>query len=157
MTVLPELERSRFILRCAVLDLSVQDMSLPLRVISDAIRMYTALKACSKRDAECEVVINTSACQKIGIPNIWKDKKVKNCQKNGKAYNGLQPMDIVQLDKSDGDDEDVNAVQRRQHDRFSQKPKQESDNARKPPQPSSYKSVTTISSTNPTRQEIGGR
>ena len=42
-------------------------------------------------------------------------------------------MDIVQLDKSDGDDEDLNAVQRRQHYRFSQKPKQESDNERKPP------------------------
>ena len=41
------------------------------------------------------------------------------------AYNGVQPMDIGQLDKSDADDEDVNAVQRRQHYRFSQKPKQE--------------------------------
>ena len=34
---------------------------------------------------------------------------------------GVQPMDIWQLDKSDGDDEDVNAVQRRQHHRFNQK------------------------------------
>ena len=42
-------------------------------------------------------------------------------------------MDMVQLHKSDGDDEDLNAVQRRQHCRFSQKPQQESDNARKHP------------------------
>ena len=42
-------------------------------------------------------------------------------------------MDIGQLDKSEGNNEDVNAVQRRQHCRFSQKPKQESDNERKPP------------------------
>ena len=44
--------------------------------------------------------------------------------------NGVQPMDVRQLDKSDGDD--VSAVQRRQHYRFIQKPKQEPDNVRKP-------------------------
>ena len=42
-------------------------------------------------------------------------------------------MDIAQIDKSEGEDEDVNAVQqRRAHDRSNQKHKQESDNERKP-------------------------
>ena len=42
-------------------------------------------------------------------------------------------MDIGQIDKSEGEDEDVNAVQqRRLHDRSNQKHKQESDNERKP-------------------------
>ena len=42
-------------------------------------------------------------------------------------------MDIGQIDKSEGEDEDVNAVQqRRPHDRSNQKHKQESDNERKP-------------------------
>ena len=45
---------------------------------------------------------------------------------------GVQPMDIGQLDRSDGDDEDANAAQRCPHNRFNQKPKQESDNERKP-------------------------
>ena len=41
---------------------------------------------------------------------------------------GAQPMDIGQIDKSEGEDEDVNAVQqRRLHDRSNQKHKQESD------------------------------
>ena len=42
-------------------------------------------------------------------------------------------MDIGQIDKSEGEDEDVNAVQqRRPFDRSNQKHKQESDNERKP-------------------------
>ena len=42
-------------------------------------------------------------------------------------------MDIGQIDKSEGEDEDVNAVkQRRPLDRSNQKHKQESDNERKP-------------------------
>ena len=42
-------------------------------------------------------------------------------------------MDIGQIDKSEGEDEDVSAVQqRRPHDRSNQKHKQESDNERKP-------------------------
>ena len=86
-TVLPELERGRFSLCCAVLDLSVQDMSLPLRVISVAICMYTTLNACSKHDAEWDVKINTSAREKTvktntKSPNIWKDIYTK-CQKTG--------------------------------------------------------------------------
>ena len=49
------------------------------------------------------------------------------------ANDGTQPMDIGQIDKSDGEDEDVNAVQqRRPYDRSNQKHKQESDNERKP-------------------------
>ena len=49
------------------------------------------------------------------------------------ANGGAQPMDIGQIDKSEGEDEDVNAVQqRRPHDRPNQKHKQESDNERKP-------------------------
>ena len=36
----------------------------------------------------------------------------------------IQPMDIGQLDKSDGDDEDVNAVQHRQRQRFNDEAKQ---------------------------------
>ena len=49
------------------------------------------------------------------------------------ANGGAQPMDIWQIDKSEGEDEDVNAVQqRRLHDRSNQKHKQESDNERKP-------------------------
>ena len=49
------------------------------------------------------------------------------------ANGGAQPMDIGQIDKSEGEDEDVNAVQqRRPHDRSNQKQKQESDNERKP-------------------------
>ena len=48
------------------------------------------------------------------------------------ANGGAQPMDIGQIDKSEGEDEDVNAVQqRRPHDRSNQKHKQESDNERK--------------------------
>ena len=46
---------------------------------------------------------------------------------------GAQPMDMGQLDKSDGEDEDVNAVQqRRPYGRPNQKPKRESDSERKP-------------------------
>ena len=49
------------------------------------------------------------------------------------ASGGAQPMDIGQIDKSEGEDEDVNAVQqRRPFDRPNQKHKQESDNERKP-------------------------
>ena len=49
------------------------------------------------------------------------------------ASGGAQPMDIGQIDKSEGEDEDVKAVQqRRPHDRSNQKHKQESDNERKP-------------------------
>ena len=47
------------------------------------------------------------------------------------ANSGSQPMDIGQIDKSEGEDEDVNAVQqRRPHDLSNHK--QESDNERKP-------------------------
>ena len=49
------------------------------------------------------------------------------------ANGGAQPMDIGQIDKSEGEDEDVNAVQqRRPRDRSNQKHKQESYNERKP-------------------------
>ena len=49
------------------------------------------------------------------------------------ANGGAQPMDIGQIDKSEGEDEDVNEVQqRRPYDRSNQKHKQESDNERKP-------------------------
>ena len=45
----------------------------------------------------------------------------------------VELMDIGQIDKSEGKDEDVNAVrQRRPFDRSNQKQKQESDNERKP-------------------------
>ena len=48
------------------------------------------------------------------------------------ASGGAQPMDIGQTDKSEGEDEDVNAVQqRRPFDRSNQKHKQDSDNERK--------------------------
>ena len=48
------------------------------------------------------------------------------------ANSGAQPMDIGQIDESDGQDEDVNAAQqRRLHDRSNQKHKQESDTERK--------------------------
>ena len=50
------------------------------------------------------------------------------------ASGGAQPMDNEQTDKSEGEDEDVNAVQQRSlHDRSNQKHKQEYDNERKPP------------------------
>ena len=49
------------------------------------------------------------------------------------ASGGAQPKDIGQIDKSEGEDEDVNAVQqRRPFDRSNQRHKQESDNERKP-------------------------
>ena len=49
------------------------------------------------------------------------------------ANGGAQPMDIGQVDTSEGEDEDVNAVQQRgPFDRSNQKHKQESDNERKP-------------------------
>ena len=49
------------------------------------------------------------------------------------ANGGAQPMDIGQIDKSEGEDDDVNAVQqRRTFDRPYQKHKQESDNEPKP-------------------------
>ena len=49
------------------------------------------------------------------------------------ANGGAQPLDIGQIDKSEGEYEDVNAVQqRRPNDRFTQKHKQEFDNERKP-------------------------
>ena len=45
------------------------------------------------------------------------------------ASSGVQPMDIGQIDKSEGEDEDVSAVQqRRPHDRPNHKYKRESDN-----------------------------
>ena len=41
---------------------------------------------------------------------------------------GAQPMDIGQIDKSEGEDEDVSAVQQRHlHDRSNQRHRQESD------------------------------
>ena len=59
-----------------------------------------------------------------------------------------QPMDIGQVDKSEGEDEDVNAVQqRRTFDRPNQKHKQESDNERKP-----FNRRTTNSSPSASRQ-----
>ena len=62
------------------------------------------------------------------------------------ANGGAQPMDIGQIDKSEGEDEDVNAVQqRRLHDPSNQKHKQESDTERKPQQP--YYPLVTIGST----------
>ena len=49
------------------------------------------------------------------------------------ASGGARPMDIGQIDKSEGEDEDVNAVQqRRPFGRSNQKHKQESDTERKP-------------------------
>ena len=49
------------------------------------------------------------------------------------ASSGVQTMDIGHVDESEGEDEDVNAVQqRRPFDRSNQKHKQESDNERKP-------------------------
>ena len=46
---------------------------------------------------------------------------------------GAQSMAIGQIDKSEGEDKDDNAVQqRRPHDRSNQKHKQVSDNERKP-------------------------
>ena len=49
------------------------------------------------------------------------------------ASGGTQPTDIGQIDKSEGEDEDVNAVQqRRPADRSNQQHKQESDDERKP-------------------------
>ena len=49
------------------------------------------------------------------------------------ASGGAQPLDIGQADKSQGEDEDVNAVQqRRPYDQSNLKPKQESDSERKP-------------------------
>ena len=49
------------------------------------------------------------------------------------ASGGAQSMGIEQIEKSDGEDEDVNAVQhRRPYDRSNQRHKQESDNERKP-------------------------
>ena len=49
------------------------------------------------------------------------------------ANGGAQPMDVGQIDKSEEEDEDVNAVQqRRPHDRSNKKHKQESDKKRKP-------------------------
>ena len=49
------------------------------------------------------------------------------------ASSGAEPMHVGQIDKSEGEDEDVNAVQQRSpFDRSNQKHKQESDNERKP-------------------------
>ena len=49
------------------------------------------------------------------------------------ANGGAQPMDVGQIDKSEGEDGDVNAVQQRgPHDRSNQRHKQESDNERNP-------------------------
>ena len=64
------------------------------------------------------------------------------------ANGGAQPMDTGQIDKSEGEDEDVNAVQqRRPHDRSNQKHKQESDNERKP-----FNRLTATSSPSASRQ-----
>ena len=49
------------------------------------------------------------------------------------ANGGARPMDMGQIIKSEGEDEDVHAIQqRRLHDRSYQKHRQESDNERKP-------------------------
>ena len=67
------------------------------------------------------------------------------------------PWTFGQIEKSEGEDEDVNAVQqRRPHDRSNQKVKQESDNERKTLQPSDCQLVT-VSATliDSTRQETG--
>ena len=73
------------------------------------------------------------------------------------ASAGAQAMDIGQIDKSEGEDEDVNAVQqRRPFDRPNQKHKQESDNERKPFNRRTAKFVTiSIMPIDSTRQEIG--
>ena len=71
------------------------------------------------------------------------------------ANGGAQPMDIGQIDKSEGEDEDINAVQqRRPHDRSIQKRQQESDNEPKPFNRGTAK-LATISATpiDSTRQE----
>ena len=77
-------------------------------------------------------------------------------------------MDTGQIDKSEGEDEDVNAVQqRRPHDRSNQKHKQESVNERKPfnrrtanssPSPSATQQSTPIDrkpGSDETKQSVG--
>ena len=72
------------------------------------------------------------------------------------ANSGAQPMDIGQIDKSEGEDEDVNAVQqRRPHDLSNHK--QESHNERKTLQPSDCQLVTiSVTPIDSTRQESRG-
>ena len=75
------------------------------------------------------------------------------------ANGGAQPMDTGQIDKSEGEDEEVNAVQqRRPHDRSNQKHKQESDNERKPLNRQSTKSSPSASrQSSPRDKKLGGR
>ena len=63
----------------------------------------------------------------IACLHMW-ERKLAGQDSNG----GAQPMDIGHIDKYEGEDEDVNAVQqRRSQDRSKQRHKQESDNERK--------------------------
>ena len=64
---------------------------------------------------------------------LFHQEELRNRVSGQDASGGAQPMDIGQIDKSEGEEEDVNAFQqRRPHDRSNQKHKQESDNYRKP-------------------------
>ena len=65
---------------------------------------------------------------------------------------GVQPMDIGQIEKSEGEDEDVNAVeQRRPYDRSNQKPKYEFDSERKPFNRRAQQPVTIVTALHATR------
>ena len=67
-----------------------------------------------------------------------------------------QSVDIGQIDKSEGEDEDVNGVQqRRPHGRSNKKHKQEFDNERKPfSRPTANLSPSAVTSIESERQEI---
>ena len=69
------------------------------------------------------------------------------------ASGGAQPMDIGQIAKSEGEDKDTNAVQRRRpYDRSNQKHK-ESDNERKPFNRRTANVTISITPIDSTRQE----
>ena len=69
---------------------------------------------------------------------------------------GAQSTDIGQIDRSEGEDEDVNAVQqRRPHDRSNQKDKQESNNEPKPFNRRSAKSSPSASRQSNPRDKSG--
>ena len=75
------------------------------------------------------------------------------------ANGGAGPINIGQIDKSEGEDEDVNAVQqRRMHDRSNQKHRQESDRRAKTSQPSDCQFATIgITPIDSTRRETWER
>ena len=107
----------------------VEHESKFIEVVADSVKT-AAMRAMLRKGVLERFLHGPFPCEELrNRVSAYVGEKLAGQDANG----GAQPMDIGQIDKSEGEDEDVNAVQqRRPHDRSNQKHRQESDNERKP-------------------------